>query len=52
MIPPEIYALARAIGKCGPDDEPDGECIGIAWQIAVHLRNNSFRVEPIANDPH
>lgn len=44
MIPPEIYALACAIGKCGPDDEPDAECLGIAWEMSGHLQTSGFRI--------
>jgi len=44
MIPPEIYALACAIGKCGPDDEPDSECIGIAWEISGYLQGAGFLI--------
>lgn len=44
MIPPEIYALARAIGMCGPDEEPDSECIGIAWKLAGYLLSDGFKI--------
>ena len=44
MIPIEVYRLACAIGKCGPDDEPDDECVRIAWELVNHLDSNGYRI--------
>lgn len=44
MIPSEVYALACAIGKCGPNEEPDGECISIAWELTGYLQTSGFRI--------
>lgn len=44
MIPSEVYALACAIGKCGPEDEPDNECIAIAWELTGYLQTSGFRI--------
>lgn len=50
MIPTEVYELARAIGKCGADEIPDDECIGIAWEIVGYLQASGYRIVPKASD--
>lgn len=50
MIPTEVYELARAIGKCGSDDEPDKECIAIAWEIVGYLQTSGYRIVAKASD--
>lgn len=47
MIPTEIFMLACAIGKCGPEDDPDEECIAIAWELAKHLKSNGYYITRI-----